>query len=137
MAEEARHTYTIRLPERIAARIEEQASGLGIAPTTLVQSLLTPQFDNGPAERLALDPAALATLGAKLDALKKICESLKQTESERYGQLLFEVVKTRAALFHSLDQNLSAPVVDEIIEASEKSAQQYIARLAGAGEAKS
>ena len=61
---------------------------------------------------------------------------LGQTESERYGQLLFEVVKTRSALFHSLDQNLSAPVVDEIIEASEKSAQQYITRLAGAEEAK-
>jgi hypothetical protein len=46
------------------------------------------------------------------------------------------VVKTRSALFHSLDQNLSAPVVDEIIEASEKSAQQYITRLAQAAEAK-
>ncbi|HVA39107.1 MAG TPA: hypothetical protein VNF49_00460 [Candidatus Binataceae bacterium] len=137
MAEEARHTYTIRLSERIAARIEEQATGLGSTPTTFIQSLVARQFDNSAPERGSLDPAALATLGTKLDALKKICESLKQTESERYGQLLFETVKTRSAIFHSLDQTLGATVVDEIIDASEKAARQYIARLAGAGEAKS
>lgn len=136
MAEEARHTYTIRLPERIAARIEEQATGLGSTPTTFIQSLVARQFDNSAPERGSLDPAALAAIGTTLDALRKICELLERTEAQRYGQLLFEVVKTRAALFHSLDQNLSAPVVDEIIEASEKSAQQYIDRRAGAGEAK-
>lgn len=136
MTEQAKQTFTIRLPEQVAARIEAQATGLGIAPTTLIQSLISGQFENGATQRGGLDPAALAKLGEKLDALRKTCELLGQTESERYGQLLFEVVKTRSALFHSLDQNLSAPVVDEIIEASEKSAQQYITRLAGAEEAK-
>jgi len=33
-----------------------------------------------------------------------------------------EVVKTRSAFLHALDQSLSEPVVYEIIEASEKSA---------------
>jgi hypothetical protein len=136
MTEQAKQTFTIRLPEQVAARIEAQATGLGIAPTTLIQSLVSGQFENGATPRGGLDPAALAKLGEKLDALRKTCELLGQTESEHYGQLLFEVVKTRSALFHSLDQNLSAPVVDEIIEASEKSAQQYITRLAGAEEAK-
>jgi hypothetical protein len=38
-------------------------------------------------------------------------------------------VKTRSAFLHALDQNLGEPVVDEIIEASEKTALDYIDRL--------
>jgi hypothetical protein len=68
---EARHTYTIRLPEQVAARIEAQATGFGIAPTTLIQSLISGQFENGATQRGGLDPAALAKLGEKLDALRK------------------------------------------------------------------
>ncbi len=133
MAEETRHTYTIRPPEQVAEQIEKRANSLGIAPTTLIQSLIARQSrtgSDGP------DTAALAALAARVEAVRKACELLERAAAERYGQLLFEVVKARAALFHSLDQNLSAPVVDEIIEASEKTARQYIARLAGAGETK-
>jgi hypothetical protein len=39
------------------------------------------------------------------------------------------VVKSRSALFHSLDQSMGANAVDEIIEASEQAARQYLARL--------
>jgi hypothetical protein len=136
MAEEARRTYTIRLAEHVAARVEAQATGLGIAPTTLIQSLITRQFDNGPAEHPALDPAAMAALGRKLDALDGTFELLERAQAQRYDQLLFEVVKTRAALFHGLDQTLSAPVVDGIIEASERTARQYIGGLVEAEEVK-
>ena len=41
MTQEAKQTYTIRLPEQVAARIEAQATGFGIAPTTLIQSLIS------------------------------------------------------------------------------------------------
>jgi hypothetical protein len=136
MTEEARRTYTIRLAEHVAARVEAQATGLGIAPTTLIQSLITRQFDHAPAERPTLDPAAMAALGRRLDALDGTCKLLERAQAQRYDQLLFEVVKTRAALFHSLDQTLSAPVVDEIIEASERTARQYIGRLVDAEEVK-
>ena len=78
----------------------------------------------------------LAALGGKLAALTKVCERLEQAEVERYGQLLFEVIKTRSALFHSLDQTMGANAVDEIIEAAEQSTRQYLARFDSAPEAK-
>ena len=130
MAEETKKTFTIRLPEQVAARIEAQAAGLNISSTTLLQSLVVRQFD--VAGQRVPDTAPLAVLGAKLEKVIKASERLEQAETERYAQLLFEVVKTRSAIFHALDQNLGAPIVDGIIEASEKTAQQYIARLAAA-----
>ncbi len=39
------------------------------------------------------------------------------------------MIKTRAALFHSLDHNVGAALVDEIIEAAEQTARQYLAGL--------
>jgi hypothetical protein len=71
-----------------------------------------------------------------LEAVRKACERLAQAEAERYGQLLFEVVKTRSALFHALDQTVGANAVDEIIEASEQTARQYLVRLDDTLEAK-
>jgi hypothetical protein len=130
MAEETKKTYTIRLPEQVAAQIEAQAAGRNVTPTNLLQTLIVQRF------ALAGDTAPLATLGGKLEAIRKACERLEHAATERYAQLLFEVVKSRSAIFHALDQNLSAPVVDEIIEASEKTAHEYVARLAGADEAK-
>ena len=63
------------------------------------------------------------------DALGKVCERLEQNAVQRYTRLLFEVVKTRSAFLHALDQRLSEPQVDEIIEASENTARDYIDRL--------
>ncbi len=42
-------------------------------------------------------------------------------------------MKTRSAFLHALDQSLSESAVDEIIEASEKAARDYIDRLGGDG----
>ena len=71
-----------------------------------------------------------------MEALGKLCERLGQEEAQRYGQLLFEVVKTRSALFHSLDHSIGANAVDEIIDAAEQTARQYLGRLSGAPEPK-
>jgi hypothetical protein len=109
MIEQAKQTFMIRLPEHVAPRIEAQATGLGIAPTTLIQSLISGQFESGATQRGGFDPGAPAKLGEKLDALRKTCELLGQTESERYGQLLFEVVKTRSALFTRLTRISALP----------------------------
>ena len=62
---------------------------------------------------------------------EKACERLEQNAARDIAQLLFEIVKTRSAFLHALDQSLSEPVVDEIIEASEKTAREYIDRLGG------
>ena len=44
MGEELKQTYTIRIPEQIAARMEEAARTHGITPTTLIQSLIMRKF---------------------------------------------------------------------------------------------
>jgi hypothetical protein len=125
MSQESKRTYTIRLPEKVAARVEKQAASSGIAPTTLIQSLvvdtcmrLAETAVGGPSANLIRDLAAL-----------KVCERLEQNAMQRHTLLLFEVVKTRSVFLHALDQSLSEPVVDEIIEASEKTAREYINRL--------
>ncbi len=134
MAEETKKTYTIRLPEQLAGRVEAQAASVNVTPTTLLQSLIAQHFD--VARQGGPDTAPLVSLGGKLEALRKLCERLGQEEAQRYGQLLFEVVKTRSALFHSLDHLMGANTVDEIIEAAEQTARQYLGRLSGAPEAK-
>ncbi len=134
MAEEAKKTYTIRLPEQVAAQAETRAASMNVTPTTLIQSLVVHQFESSGQK--SFDTAPLAALGGKLAALTKACERLEQAEAERYGQLLFEIIKTRSALFHSLDQTMDANAVDEIIEAAEQSARQYLARLDGVSGAK-
>ncbi len=45
----------------------------------------------------------------------------------RIHELRFEIVKTRATLFHSIDETLGAAAVAPLIEASERTARQYIA----------
>lgn len=134
MAEESKKTYTIRLPEPVATRVESQAVSMNVTPTTLLQSVIGRHFEDG--SQTGFDTAPLAALGGKLTALTKACERLEQAEAEWHGQLLFEVVKTRSALFHSLDQSMGANAVDEIIEAAEQSARQYLARCDSAPEAK-
>jgi hypothetical protein len=130
MSQESKRTYTIRLPEAVAARVEKQAESSGIAPTTLIQSMVVDTCMR-VAETAVGGPAS--NLIGKLDALDKACERLQQNAMERHLQLLFEVVKTRSAFLHALDQSLGEPVVDKIIEASEKTARDYIDRLRGEG----
>jgi hypothetical protein len=130
MSQESKRTYTIRLPETVAARVEKQAAVSGIAPTTLIQSVVVDTYIRlgdtgvrGPASNL-ID---------KHDVLSNACERLEQNAADTYRRLLFEVVKTRSVFPHALDQSLSEPAVDEIIDASEKTARDYIDRLGGEG----
>ena len=58
MSQESKRTYTIRLPETVAARVEKQAATSGVAPTTLIQSLVVDTWMAPPKQRLA---AALPT----------------------------------------------------------------------------
>jgi hypothetical protein len=122
MSRENKRTYTIRLPETVAARVEKQAASSNIPPTTLLQSLVVDTY---------MHLAEIAVGGSA--ALSKACERLEQNAVEKYTRLLFEVVKTRSTFLHALDQSLSEQAVDEIIEASEKTARDYIDRLGGDG----
>jgi hypothetical protein len=137
MGEELKQTYTIRIPEQVAARMEDVARTHGITPTTLLQSLIIRKFKLRESADREPDIASEVAIGAKLESLRKSLERLEQIDSARFDQLRFEIVKTRSALLHSLDQTLSAAVVDEIIEASDKTAREYSAGLAPAPESKS
>lgn len=137
MGDELKQTYTIRIPEQIAARMEEVARTHGIAPTTLIQSLIVRKFKSRESGDRETDILAEAAVAAKLEKLRKSVERLVQSDSARFEQLRFEIVKTRSALLHSLDQTLSASVVDQIIEACDQTAREYTAGLAPAPASKS
>jgi len=129
VGEEHKRTYTIRIPEQVAAFIEESARTHGIAPTTFIQSIINRKFksrDNGEHETEIATGTALA---GKLDTLRKRVELSERSSRDRFDQLRYEVVKTRATILHSLDQTLSATVVNQIIEASDHTAREYIAGI--------
>jgi len=121
-------SFNIRVPQAVVLRIEEQAHNLGTTPTTLIQSIIVRHFECGGGAS-GVESAPQTELLRKLDAIRKLWELIEQTETKRYGQMLFEIVKTRSALFHSLDQTLGAEGVDLIMDACEAAARQYIARL--------
>jgi hypothetical protein len=129
MAEESKHTYTIRIPEPVAMRIDDVARSQGIAPTTLLQSIINRKFKSRDGADRETEIAAETPLAAKLDTLRKRLELCDQNDRIRLDELRFEIVKTRAALLHSLDQTLSSSVVDQIIEASEQTAREYAASV--------
>jgi len=137
MGEEPKQTYTIRIPEQVAARMEDAARTHGITPTTLIQSVIVRKFKTPESTDRGSDIAPEVALAAKLENLRKSVERLEQSDRARFDQLRFEIVKTRSALLHSLDQTLSASVVDQIIEASDHTAREYTAGLAPAPESKS
>ena len=132
MGEESKRTYTIRIPAAAADHLEQAARDRGITPTTLIQSLVVQRLkSNSAADR---EIAADATVAAKLQSLRTSIAHLEQSSQQRFDELRFEVVKTRSALLHSLDQTLGSAAVDQIIEASEQTAHEYSAGLARAAE---
>lgn len=121
-------SFNIRVPQAVVLRIEEQARSLGTAPTTLIQSIIVRRFESSGSVSGG-ESTTQTELVTKLDAIRKLCELIEQSETKRYAQILFEIVKTRSALFHSLDQTLGAEGVDSIMDACEEAARQYLARL--------
>jgi len=121
-------SFNIRVPHTVVLRIEEEARSLGTTPTTLIQSIIVRHFESGGGAS-GVESAPQTELLRKLDAIRKLCELIEFYETKRYGQMLFEIVKTRSALFHSLDQTMGAEGVESIMDACEEAARQYIARL--------
>lgn len=127
MNEETRKTYTIRLPERIASRLEARATEAGTTPTTLIQSMIVSSFEGR--RDSAKDLAASKTAESRPVASLRTAPESEPRQEERHRQLLYEIGKMRSVLLHSLDHTLSADTVDDIIEASEKTASDYVAEL--------
>ncbi len=78
MGEEFKRTYTIRIPEQVAARMEEAARTHGITPTTLIQSLILRKFKTPEGTDRGPDIAPEVALAAKLETLRKSVERLEQ-----------------------------------------------------------
>jgi hypothetical protein len=121
-------SFNIRVPQPIALRIEEQALSLATAPTTLIQSIIVRHFE-AESRVGEMESASQTAMLMKLEAIRKLCELIEQTETKRYGQMLFEIVKTRSAVFHSIDQTVGGAAIDSIMDACEEAARQYIAQL--------
>jgi hypothetical protein len=121
-------SFNIRVLRLIALRIEEQALSLATAPTTLIQSIIVRHFENEGRVN-EIESASQTAMLMKLEAIRKLCDLIEQTESKRYGQMLFEIVKTPSAVFHSIDQTLGGAAIDSIMDACEEAARQYIAQL--------
>ena len=131
MPEEIKQTYTIRIPEQLAALIEEAARTHGITPTTLIQSVISRKFRSRESADRETEIGGETAVAAKLETLRKSFELSERSDRARFDQLWFEIVKTRAALVHSLDQTLGSAVVDQIIEASDQTAREYVAGIGG------
>jgi hypothetical protein len=132
MSEEVRKNYTIRLPERIAAQVEATATEAGTTPTTLIQSLVISRFEAATDSTTEPPPAKRSDSTPR--SSMEPCPDSELRQQERHRQLLYEIGKMRSVLLHSLDHTLDADSVDQIIEASEKAASEYVAGLLGVQE---
>ena len=127
MNEETRKTYTIRLPERIASRLEASAAEAGSTPTTLIQSVIVGRFES--ATNSAKDGPSSRTPKSEPQAASRAARDSEIRQEQRHRQLLYEIGKMRSVLLHALDHTLNAEQVDDIIEVSEKTASDYVAEL--------
>ncbi len=127
MSEESRKPYTIRLPERIALRLEASATEAGTTPTTLIQSLIVSRFESST--DTAKDPPAAKTADSQPQPSSRSASDWELRQEQRHRQLLYEIGKMRSVLLHSLDHTLTADQVDDIIGASEKTASEYVTEL--------
>jgi len=137
VGEELKQTYTVRIPAEIAAHLEEAAREHRMTPTALIQSLLIRKFKSLEGVDRETDLLAETVVAEKLETIRKNIERFEQSDRARLDQLRFEIVKTRSALLHSLDQTLSAEVVDKIIEASEQTVREYMVGMNGWTETRS
>ena len=131
MSEETRKNYTIRLPERIASRLEASSTEAGTTPTTLIQSLIISKFETSTES--AKDRTAAKPSDDPVQSSGSAQHECELRQQQRHRQVLYEIGKMRSVLLHSLDHTLSAESVDAIIQASERAASEYVARLLGPG----
>ena len=84
MGEELKQTYTVRIPEQVATRIEEVARTHRITPTTLIQALIIRKFKLREGGDRETDILAEAEVAAKLETLRKSFEALERGEAARF-----------------------------------------------------
>ena len=106
-----------RVSETIAAQVAAEAQRRNITESDLVREILDARYSTA-----------------------KLSESVRHRDhavAADYGRLIYEIVKTRAALLQSLDLRLGVETVNEILEASERTAREYLEQLMnGNGEQK-
>jgi hypothetical protein len=128
MSEEPKQTVTIRIPKVVADRVEDAARNASTSPTALLQAIVIRKFRSAENADREIE-ASQTAIAPKLESIRKALSELERKENLRFERLRFEMVKTRSALLHSLDETLGADAVDRVIEASDQTAREYIASL--------
>ena len=101
-------SFNIRVPQPIALRIQQQALSLGTSPTTLIQSIVVRHFESET--RLGeIESATQTAVLMNLEAIRKLCDLIVQTESKRYGQILFESSKHARRFSTPSTRHLAGP----------------------------
>ena len=102
--------YTVRLAPKLLERVEKTARDRGIAPRKLIGAVL--------AEHFAGDR------GAQQDG------SASQSSPQcGLDQILFDLTRTRLTLQHLLDRQVGSEVTDQIRQAAQQEAKDYMHRL--------
>jgi hypothetical protein len=119
--EESKKTYTIRLSDAAAQRVQKEAEELGITPTAFIQALVAGHCDGRGGGDVSGDPRADEAL-----SLSGLPAAL-----ERYlNHIIFELVRTRVSLFY-IAENRIAPEEElkEIYDTAAESGRDYLEEL--------
>lgn len=120
--EENKRTYTIRLSDNIARRVEETAQGAEVTPTTLLQMVLTERFGDGGNASAAHDSRVVNAPATNANGAGPLLDRY-------FRQLVFEVGKTRSAVLRIGLQTIAEETMREILASAESDAKSYSARL--------
>lgn len=109
MPEESKKTYTIRLPEAAAQRVQQAAEELGITPTAFIQALVAEHCEGRD--------------GTSSDGLPPALE--------RYlNHIIFELVRTRVSLFYIAEHRIAPEVeLKEIYDMAAEASRDYLDQL--------
>jgi hypothetical protein len=102
--------YTVRLAPKLLELIEITAQERGVSPRKLIRAVL--------AEHFARDRTAQQDGPAS-----------QSNPQSRLDQILFDLTRTRLTLQHLLDHQVGSEATDQIREAAQQEAEQYMHRL--------
>ena len=102
--------YTVRLAPELLQRIENTARERGISPRKLIRAVLAERFANGP--------------GVQQDETAS-----KSNQQGGLDQILFDLTRTRLTLQHLLDRQVGSEATDQIRQAAQQEAENYMRRL--------
>ena len=99
----------LRLPQKIAIRVEAEAKQGGLATTELLRQIVSAHYESSQADEAA---------------------SREKDAERRFQQLIFEIGKTRSAVLRIGLQTIPEETMEQILAAATSDAKDYAARVA-------